>query len=127
MAPLAIFVPVSEGPATIVEHLAALTQTQAVLSDLAGYDSSGTRKRHLYIIRRTLHIHRYGKDARHAMLLVMNEAARTKEELADLINVAIEELVRKKYELPAFDTLVRGRGMSAASSIASSTGRWMPR
>ena len=28
--------------------------------------------------------------------------------MADLINVAIEELVRKKYQLPAFDTLVRG-------------------
>jgi hypothetical protein len=42
------------------------------------------------------------------MLVAMREAARTKQELADLINVAIEELVRKKYELPAFDTLVRG-------------------
>lgn len=41
------------------------------------------------------------------MLLAMSEAARTKSDLADLINVAIEELVRKKYELPAFDTLVR--------------------
>jgi hypothetical protein len=41
------------------------------------------------------------------MLVAMSEAAATKDELADLINVAIEELVRKKYELPAFDTLVR--------------------
>lgn len=41
------------------------------------------------------------------MLLAMSEAAHTKEDLADLINVAIEELVCKKYELPAFDTLVR--------------------
>lgn len=105
---LGYFMPVSQVPTAIVEHLAALTQTQAALSDLAGYDLSGTRKRHLQIIRQTLHVHYYGKDARYAMLLAMSEAARTKEELADLINVAIEELVRKKYELPAFDTLVRG-------------------
>lgn len=105
---LGYFMPVSQVPTAIVEHLAALTQTQAALSDLAGYDLSGTRKRHLHIIRQTLHVHYYGKDARHAMLLAMSEAARTKEELADLINVAIEELVHKKYELPAFDTLVRG-------------------
>ncbi|MBK1724955.1 transposase [Thiocystis violacea] len=42
------------------------------------------------------------------MTLIMGEAAKTKDELADLINVAIEELVRKNYELPAFDTLARG-------------------
>lgn len=105
---LGYFVPVSQVPTAIVEHLAALTRTHTALSDLASYDLSGTRKRHLQIIRPTLHVHYYGKEARHAMLLAMSEAARTKEELADLINVAIEELVRKKYELPAFDTLVRG-------------------
>ena len=42
------------------------------------------------------------------MLLAMQEAAHTKEHLADLVNVGIEELVRLKYELPVFDTLVRG-------------------
>ena len=37
----------------------------------------------------------------------MAEAARTKNDLADIINVAIEELVRHRYELPIFNTLVR--------------------
>jgi hypothetical protein len=105
---LGYFVPVSQVPSAIVEHIAASTQTQAGLSDLASYDLSGTRKRHIQIIRQTLRVHYYGKAARHAMLVAMGEAARTKEELADLINVGIEELVRKKYELPAFDALVRG-------------------
>jgi hypothetical protein len=35
------------------------------------------------------------------------EAARTRDDLADIINVAIEELVRHRYELPAFGTLLR--------------------
>jgi TnpA family transposase len=101
-------VPVSQVPTVIVEHIAALTGSQATLSDLVGYKLSGTRKRHVQIIRQTLQVQCYGKEARHAMLVAMSEAARTKDELADLINVAIEELVRKKYELPAFGTLVRG-------------------
>ena len=105
---LGYFVPISQVPTTIVEHIAALTQTDAALPDLAGYDLSGTRKRHTQIIRQTLHVHYYGKEARHTMLLAMSAAAKTKEDLADLINIAIEELVRKKYELPAFDTLIRG-------------------
>ena len=42
------------------------------------------------------------------MLQAMQEAALTKEALAELVNVGIEELVRQKYELPAFDILVRG-------------------
>jgi hypothetical protein len=98
----------SQVPSSIVEHIAALTGKTAVISELSNYDVSGTRFRHIPLIRQLLHVQPYGKEARHAMLVAISEAARTKEELADLINVAIEELVRKKYELPAFDTLVRG-------------------
>ncbi len=104
---LGYFPLLSQVPPAVVEHIATFTHTQAALAELAGYDLSGTRKRHLQIIRQALHIQIFGREARHAMLLAMSEAARTKEDLADLINVAIEELVRKKYELPAFDTLVR--------------------
>ena len=34
-------------------------------------------------------------------------AAHTREDLADLVNVAIEELLRQRYELPTFGTLLR--------------------
>jgi hypothetical protein len=37
----------------------------------------------------------------------MGQAARTKNDLADIINVAIEELVHHRYELPVFNTLVK--------------------
>ncbi len=105
---LGYFVLISQVPVAVIEHIAGIAQIQSAIIDLAGYDLSGTRKRHLQIIRQTLHINCYDKNARHILLLAMSQAARTKEELADLINVGIEELVRKKYELPAFDTLVRG-------------------
>ena len=37
----------------------------------------------------------------------MREAAQTKDDLADLINVAIEELIRNRFELPGFTTLFK--------------------
>ena len=114
---LGYFVPISQVPSAIIEHIASVAQIQLAITELAGYDSSGTRKRHLQIIRQTLHINCYDKDARHILMLAMSQTARTKEELADLINVGIEELVRKKYELPA---------TYAPFSIGSSINKRMP-
>jgi TnpA family transposase len=104
---LGYFVPLHQVPAAIVEQIAASSGTTDAVAELPRYDASGARFRHIPVIRRALQIQPYGKEARRALLLAMSEAARTKEELADLINVAIEELVRQKYELPVFDTLVR--------------------
>ena len=105
---LGYFVLVSQIPTAIVEHLAQTLRLEAAIVDLPGYDTSGTRFRHLNVICNYLQIRLCGSEARHAMLLAMQEAARTKEPLADLVNVGIEELVRQKYELPTFDILVRG-------------------
>ena len=35
------------------------------------------------------------------------EASRLREDLADIINIAIEELLRKRFELPGFTALFR--------------------
>jgi hypothetical protein len=43
------------------------------------------------------------------MIAALAEAAATKYEVEDLVNVAIEQLVRQRFELPAFDTLNRAR------------------
>jgi hypothetical protein len=105
---LGYFVPVSQVPGAIIEQIARVTQTEAALPDLPGYDLSGTRFRHLNVIREHLQVCPCDPEARHLMLQAMHEAARTKEHLADLVNVGIEALVRQRYELPAFDTLARG-------------------
>jgi len=34
-------------------------------------------------------------------------AAQSRDDLADIINFALEELVRQRYELPAFNTMLR--------------------
>lgn len=46
-------------------------------------------------------------DTRKALARAVVDGARTKDDLADIINVAIEELVRQRFELPAFGTIHR--------------------
>lgn len=105
---LGYFVYLTEVPPLIVQHIAQATGHAAVQpTDLAGYDLSGTRKRHLAIIREYRQVRAYGPEARHLIIQVMGDAARTKDEPADLVNVALEELLRQRFELPAFDTLAR--------------------
>ena len=58
-------------------------------------------------IRRHLGVQVSGETARHLAATVMTEAALTMDNPADLINVAIEELIKERFELPAFTTLER--------------------
>ena len=66
-----------------------------------------TRRRHIPIIRAFLNVQPFDSTARALTATVVREAAQTKDDLADLINVAIEELIRKRYELPGFTTLAK--------------------
>lgn len=94
-------------PAGIVQHIASIAQLSASFQELAKYDASGTRERHLSAIRGYLRLQAYGQSAHQVMFQAMQASAQTKHDLADLINVAIEELVRQRFELPAFSTMVR--------------------
>ena len=46
----------------------------------------------------------YGKEARRLAIRGVYEAAQVKDNPADLINVALETLIKERYELPAFST-----------------------
>lgn len=49
----------------------------------------------------------WGASARWLAIKAVSEAAETKDNPADLINVALETLIKERYELPAFSTLDR--------------------
>lgn len=104
---LGYFVSLPTVPRSIVAHIASCAGILFAFVDLVRYDNSGTRRRHLALIRTHLGVQPYGPPARRLLLHVMEEAARTKDEVADLINIAIEELVRHRWELPTFITLQR--------------------
>ncbi len=103
---LGYFVKLSDVPERVVAHVAGalkLRKTPCVTD----YDESGTRRRHVAAIRDFLQVRAFDELAKKALLDATREASLTKEDLADIINVGIEELLRLRFELPAFSTIHR--------------------
>jgi hypothetical protein len=74
--------------------------------DLSSYPKA-TFKRHKNIIRDYLAMNTNRHARRQLMKKAALEAATTKENLADFINRMIEEVLHERYELPAYQALVR--------------------
>lgn len=89
----------------IIRYLADIIGVESKI-DLGGYYKSA-RKRHIKVIRQYLSINTDKKARRQVMKTAALDAATTKENLADIINAVIDELIKFKYELPAFQKLVR--------------------
>lgn len=103
---LGYFVMMHDVPERLVRHIARCLKFQKV-PDLSDYDVSGTRQRHLALIREYVQIKPFDEIARKALLDATKEAALTREDPSDIINVGIEELIRLRFELPAFSTLLK--------------------
>jgi TnpA family transposase len=99
--------PLAEVPIRITQHIANSVHRVVSLAELKQYDASVTRKRQLTLVRKHLQIKRYDRSAQPIIETVMEKVAQAKHDLLDLINAAIEELARYRYELPAFSTLER--------------------
>nr|WP_244231151.1 DUF4158 domain-containing protein [Paraburkholderia graminis] len=74
---------------------------------IARYDVSGARIRHQKLLRGWLDIRAFDANEAASLAELASAEARTKIELPDIINVLIEELVRRRYELPPLATLQR--------------------
>lgn len=98
---------VADVPVSIAKHIAATCQLPFSRQGLTEYDASKSRKRHLIRIREHLQIRRFTFKGRQVVAQSMTEATKTKHDLSDLINIAIEELIRHRCELPAFSFLLR--------------------
>ena len=100
----------------IIAHIAAVAEIsdQAVRA-VINHDRTTYRPRLKGLVRGYLDAAAYDADARRLAVRASIEAARTRDDLSDIVNVAVEELVRHRYELPAFGTLVR---------VAGRPGRW---
>ncbi|MEL6816611.1 MAG: DUF4158 domain-containing protein, partial [Cyanobacteria bacterium J06598_3] len=96
---------VAKVSSTIIRRVAASVDSQLTPEDIVGYDTSGTRQRHVKAIRQHLDVQPFATAARQVMLAAMETAIETQHDLVDLINVALEELVKERFQLPAFSTL----------------------
>ena len=106
---LGYFVSLKAVPKSITSHILACDDlSHLALSRLREYDrSGGVRQRMLDAIRQQVGIKAFTVEGKAVVRDLAREAATTKQDLADIINVVIEELVRQRFELPGFSTLQR--------------------
>ncbi len=94
-------------PPRLIAHIATALAMQEPHDTLQQYERRRLRGWHLPLIRDYLGITAFSAGGRRVLIGALLEAARSKDMLADLINVGIETLVHARYELPAFSTLHR--------------------
>ncbi len=94
-------------PAAIMTHIAACAGMANATPELAGYDDTTYRVRLATLVRGYAGVAGYDRAARGVAARACIEAARTRDDLADIVNAGIEELLRCRRELPAFGSLLR--------------------
>jgi len=104
---LGYFPMLREIPQPVIQHIACCAELERIAPKLASYEKMRTRSRHLPKIRDFLGVKEFGMGGEQIMNQILREACQTKDIIADIINMAIEELVRQRYELPGFTTLLR--------------------
>ncbi|WP_430626077.1 DUF4158 domain-containing protein [Sulfobacillus thermotolerans] len=122
---LGYFVPLTEIPEVIMDHIAQCAGIPLRSSDgWNKYHASGTHKRHRALIRDYLGIRFFDREARQIMVNAMAEVALVKDEPADLVNVAMEKLIQQNVELPAFNTLAEAARHIYARSKSVPMNSW---
>jgi TnpA family transposase len=112
---LGYFIDPTEIPMSIAQYIARQGGSEITTEELAQYKDSASQTRHREDIRAFLGVQRYHKASTGAMLSAfLVEAAIARDDVADLINLAVEELSRQRTELPAFGTLVK---MATAAQV----------
>lgn len=102
---LGYFPKLSEIPAMIVNHI----HNSLNLPDEVklGYEQDRTLYRHKKVIRSYLKVNPFDKQARHLITQTVYQSAYVMDYPPDLINVALEVLIKEHYELPGFYSLDR--------------------
>ena len=104
---LGYFIAFRDVPRCIVEHIGSDQGMLIVPDTMADYDESGTRRRHVALIRKDLRVKSFDESGQALLSKTVRRAAARMEDLADIINIAIEELIRDSFELPGFTSLVK--------------------
>jgi TnpA family transposase len=91
-------------PPNVIGHIRACLNLN---SSVCAIPSDRSRYYYAEAIRDYLQITSFNRKAQTAIATAIAQAAEVMDHPADLINVGIEELVKERYEIPAFSTLDR--------------------
>ena len=92
-------------PPAIVNHL----KKELSLPENQSFETENprTHNRHRHLIRSQIKVNKFDKKGKIHLVKIVTEKAYFMSNPADLINVAIEELIKQRYELPSFRFLDR--------------------
>jgi hypothetical protein len=90
-------------PAAVIDHVRAAVELPDSVK--AETDANRTAKRHRWFVWEYLGVTYEAAKVRAVAEEAIRTAVRTKDNPADLINVALKELVRAWWELPGYTTL----------------------
>jgi Domain of unknown function (DUF4158) len=110
-------------PTVVAEHIGGHLGLAADVRSV--HESARTAERHRELVRTRLGVVYDPEQARKLAEQAIRDAVQAKDNPADLINVALEELVRARLELPGFSTLDELL-RSVPRSTPASTPRSMP-
>ncbi|KAB2331563.1 DUF4158 domain-containing protein [Cytobacillus depressus] len=103
---LGFFIRVVDVPEVIVAHIAKKAHLPVpTKEEWKTYSETRTAKRHVRFIRDYLQLRPFNQEAHQILINTMTKLAISKDDPADLVNAAIEELIRQRYELPVYNTL----------------------
>lgn len=91
-------------PESVISHIREQLGFDETVSAFA---PAASRRRHYQVIREYLQVKPYDDAAKQVATTAIEAAVSVMDQPSDLINVAIEMLVKESYELPAFSTLER--------------------
>ena len=100
---LGYFPKLDEVPEVVVEHVRDALRLPANV--MAEVNAPRTAKRHRESVRRLLSVKYNAAQARILAEKAIRAAAQTKDNPADLINVALDVLIKRGCELPGYSTL----------------------
>jgi TnpA family transposase len=101
------FLPYAKIPSPVIKHIKAQLGSTIKLGQLKNYFKLSTKDKHVKFIRKHLKLSPYNTAAAEQVQAWAIEAAKTKESVADIINVTLERLIRGCIELPGFRELER--------------------
>lgn len=101
---LGYFIPLAEVPQTIRERIAQTAGLARLptLADLKRFEASGSRMALFAALRRHLNVKPLGPEGHAWLVVVADAAAETKQAVADIINVMLEELVHHSLRVARF-------------------------
>jgi len=113
---LGYFPPLSQVPQQVIQHIACCAQLEEAVANIINYEKVGSRRKHKSMIRALLGVEAFQNGGDQILNEALVAACYTKDIIADIINAGIEELVRQRYELPGFSTLLRA-AITARSNV----------